>query len=110
MLKITFQRAFYCLTLAWWPLLVNADIVDPTRPPEFGATKSGLYELSEIMIGPQRNAAVIGGHIFYEGDKYEGITVLEIAPNKVKIKGARGEVTLELFRSPLRPVKSPIRS
>ena len=57
------------------------------------------------MIGPKRNSAVIGGHIFYEGDKYEGITVLEIAPNKVKIKGAQGEATLELFPSPLRPVK-----
>jgi hypothetical protein len=111
MLKMTFQRAVFVLALGWFcPLHCYADLVDPTRPPAFGAAAGGLYNLSEIMIGPKRNAAVIGGHIFHEGDQYEGITVLEIAPNKVKIKGARGVATLELFPSPLRPVKKPMGS
>jgi hypothetical protein len=110
MLKINFQQAVLVLGIGcFYPLYCFADLVDPTRPPAFGSG-TGLYNLSEIMIGPNRNAAVIGGHLFYEGDKFEGITVLEIAPNKVKIKGTRGEVTLELFVSPLKPVKQPVKS
>jgi hypothetical protein len=110
MLKIYFKRAVLILGIGWfYPLHCFADLVDPTRPPAFG-TGTGLYNLSEIMIGPKRNAAVIGGHLFHEGDKFEGITVLEIAPNKVKIIGIRGEATLELFVSPLKPVKQSVKS
>jgi hypothetical protein len=110
MIKQTYLQASILLALMFgWPQAGLADLIDPTRPPT--ADSTSMYDLSEIIISPERQFAVIGGHIFHIGDSYQGITVLEIAPNAVKIKRANNEVTtLNLFTSPLQPVvKNSVR-
>jgi hypothetical protein len=108
MTKRTFLQASILLAFLLWPVSGLADLIDPTRPPS--ENSSNMFDLSEIIISPERQFAVIGGHTFHVGDSYQGITVLEIAPNTVKIKRANNEVTtLNLFTSPLRPVdKNPV--
>jgi hypothetical protein len=111
--KNNYLRSLIFALLMWWtPLLCFGvtDLTDPTRPPSVDSVRTGMYDLSEIIVGPQRKTAVLGGHLFHEGEEFQDITVLEITPNQVKIKGTNGIVTLTLFKSPLSRPVSPSKT
>jgi hypothetical protein len=107
MLKKYFQQALIWGMVAASPGLSMADLVDPTRPPSLDSLNKGMYDLSEILISPHNKIAVLGGHTFHEGETFQGITVVEIRANEVELKGAHGQMKLELFKSSLSP--SPAR-
>ena len=91
-----------------------ADLRDPTRPPEFlmdksdtasssgketgGAVAISGLVLTSTMISPSRRAAVINGEVVNKGDKVGNMTVVDIKPFKVLLKGASERLILTLIR------------
>ncbi len=75
---------------------------DPLRPPDFRAGNGGVapltlpgeLRLGMIVHGPGRRAAVIGEHLLQVGDRIEGLEVVAIGRDHVRL--ARGERSLRL--------------
>lgn len=76
---------------------------DPTRPPlaqgsaSTEVTLQPLPVLSSIIYSDSRKVAVVNGHLLGEGESKEGIALLHIAPDKVRVRvGGAQQVTLTM--------------
>ncbi len=76
---------------------------DPTRPPLVRMTGSAnasigqLPILSSIVYSEKRRLAVVNGHLLGEGESKEGIAILHIAPDNVRVRfGAAQQITLRM--------------
>ncbi|MBS3804474.1 MAG: hypothetical protein KGY54_07995 [Oleiphilaceae bacterium] len=61
---------------------------DPTRPSDFRRavsepSQARSYSLESILIGPSRRAAVIDGITRIEGERFGGVRLVNIYPDKV---------------------------
>jgi len=73
---------------------------DPTRPASASGESApsvvqGLV-LQSVLIAPQRRLAVINGRTLAIGERFDGVTVIDIQPHEVVLKRASGELTLRL--------------
>ena len=78
---------------------VQAQLDDPTRPANIAnATSSATavtssWDLSSILVSPQRRVAIINGKTVKSGETLAGAKVLMINKTSVKLK-SRGEIIL----------------
>lgn len=78
---------------------VQAQLDDPTRPANIAnATSSATavtasWDLSSILVSPQRRVAIINGKTVKSGENLAGAKVLMINETGVKLK-YRGEIIL----------------
>lgn len=85
---------------------------DPTRPPGYAfggvprsAHRTG-WNLSQILIAPDRRQAIINGHSVREGDYVGGARVVEILPSEVKLRRKDRAFSIKLLSG---SVKRPAR-
>lgn len=77
---------------------------DPTRPWGYSGEGSGMlygdgFEglvLNSVLVSKQRQVAVINGTPLKIGDSIGDYKVVAIAPDRVRIKGTEGPITLLL--------------
>lgn len=82
------------------PPAVWAQLVDPTRPPDYvpsgaqeGVSGGSPWDLTSTLVSPQRTFAVINGQVVTKGDKIGDMTVEKIATGEVVlVGGGRTEV------------------
>src|SRR3990167_2920289 len=87
-----------------------AQLIDPTRPADYIETDSShfmTWELSAILISPERRAAVINSQPVQVGDQILGETIMAIEPNAVQLEGADGTMTLFLLDKTIQQVLDP---
>ena len=117
------ERNRFPLRLAAGPVLLGlilsatgpvAAVEDPFRPPqgpvapvagEVEDRAAGL-EVSMILHGPGRSAAVIGERTLGVGDRVEGFTVVAIGRGRVVLERDGERIEVEP-RNALRPIRSP---
>ncbi|MGM0769342.1 MAG: hypothetical protein ACQEV6_15080 [Pseudomonadota bacterium] len=63
---------------------------DPTRPPDFHsapaqAAPQKALTVGSILIGEQRRTAVINGELRSEGQRFDGVRVQRIYPDRVQV-------------------------
>lgn len=63
---------------------------DPTRPADFQAAKQAAapqrsFSLDSIVLGRDRGVAVIDGEPRTEGQRFEGVRLLRIYPDRVEL-------------------------
>lgn len=83
---------------------INASALeDPTRPPlakGSASTEVALQQLpvlSSIIYSDSRKVAVVNGHLLGEGESKEGIALLHISPDNVRVRvGGAQQVTLTM--------------
>lgn len=97
------------LLAAWLLALpVQAQFDDPTRPPSFSGLASGAaqdsgapaWQLSSILVSPQRRLAIINGKTVRQGDHINNARVL-----KIRITGVTLRTSKETFTVKLLPVR-----
>src|SRR5579863_9691826 len=80
------------------PRLIDAQLVDPTRPPPNiqGETivSPSLFILNGVIIGPNRKIAIINGIDKKIGDEILGEHLTVINQNTVQLEGPSGRITL----------------
>ena len=84
---------------------VVAQLDDPTRPPDFAttltpddATEADVgWELSSILVSPQRSVAIINGTTVQVGETLAGAKVLEINLSGVVIRHRDEVISLKLL-------------
>lgn len=95
---------------------VEGELSDPTRPPDYRAAAAGIADavaapqwvLKSILISPGRRSAVLNGRAIKKGEQLDNqVTVLDILPGSVLLKGAEGEFSVNLLPT---TVKMPVNS
>lgn len=66
----------------------------PTQPQQ-PAVRPPAWKLGAVMTGGDRNAAVINGQVYAEGESIDGGTIVSIASNRVVIRWRGRNVVLE---------------
>lgn len=90
----------------------KAQLDDPTRPPSIaeGAVSEteavdASWDLSSILVSPERNIAIINGKTVTSGDVLSGAKVLSIQEAGVKLRH-RGEIILlKLFPANIKTLR-----
>ena len=78
---------------------VQAQLDDPTRPANASNTVSSAtkvtssWDLSSILVSPQRSIAIINGKTVESGEVLDGARVIEVNKTSVKLR-YRGEIML----------------
>jgi MSHA biogenesis protein MshK len=95
-------RNFFAVLLMGLSITGSA-FEDPTRPPLVRATGSAaasieqLPILSSIVYSEKRRLAVVNGHLLSEGESKEGIALLHVAPDNVRVRlGGASQITLRM--------------
>ncbi len=84
---------------------------DPTKPPAYQAVSAGVastgtagavaapqWVLKSILISPTRRSAILNGRAIKKGEQLDReVTVLDILPGSVLLKGAEGEFSVNLL-------------
>jgi hypothetical protein len=84
---------------------VGAPAVDPTRPPAAAmAPAEGLGEpvaptlvLQSVLVGPDRQVAVISGVPVSIGEQVLGHTLVRVTTSEARLRGPEGPVILKLI-------------
>jgi hypothetical protein len=93
------------LTVLLWP--AGADpLGDPTRPPpDFRrpaaapaspAAPEGGWRLDAVLIGPDRDLALLNGRLVRPGERIAGALVLAVGPRGVRLRVGGREVRVAL--------------
>ena len=89
--------------------LVTLALRDPTLPPRAPQTDpdkapqaQATWELTSILISPERRIAVINGKSLQVGQSIAGARVLSIDPHKVVLRHGSRQITLPLHQRPLK--------
>ena len=84
--------------------LAEADLRDPTRPPEFKGTRAEVqpseqrdFRLSAILVAKGRRVAVINGIPVRAGDRVVDTEVESILRDRVILQTSEGELVLKLI-------------
>ena len=90
---------------------VQAQLDDPTRPANLVAGSVLLtdevttsWDLSSILISPQRRVAIINGKTVQLGETLAGAKVLRINETNVKLKYREEVIVLKLFPRSIKAV------
>lgn len=82
---------------------VQAQLDDPTRPANASNTASSetkvtsSWDLSSILVSPQRSIAIINGKTVRTGETLSGASVLSINETGVKLRHRGKIILLKLF-------------
>jgi hypothetical protein len=82
-----------------------ADVLDPTRPPSPASAASplpgdgddGRLVLQSVLLGPDRQVAVVSGLPLTIGDEVRGHRLLRVTHSEAVLQGPSGPVTLSLY-------------
>lgn len=82
-----FRAALLMLVLGHPPVMA---LQDPTRPADFRSAPAAVaaqttFKLASIMIGNHRRTAVINGEPRREGQRFHGVRLQRIHPDRVEI-------------------------
>lgn len=113
--KIGYRGQLLFLVTCYLPLATCFALDDPTRPPEYQEVSTGIADgaapqwvLKSILISPARRSAVLNGRAIKKGEQLDQeVTVLDILPGSVLLKGAEGEFSVNLLSA---SVKMPSKS
>lgn len=93
-------------------VMADAQLRDPMRPPEFQTLAGGAapskysgYELTSIIIAPDRRVAVINGQSLSQGDSLGNVIVVDIRAAQVLLKRGEEDIVLNLIPA---NVKMPV--
>ncbi len=70
---------------------------DPFQPLVSHPTHVHL-KLSAVIYNKEKPSAIIGGEVLYIGERIDGFNVIDIGENYVILRGAGGQVRLEIKR------------
>ena len=86
--------------------ITQAGLKDPTQPAAFvkSANLNTLYELSAIIIAPDRRIAVINGMPKKIGDAVLEQRIISIEENIVQLAGPDGKMTLFLRNNSVKTI------
>lgn len=102
------------LLAGWLPALaVQAQFDDPTRPPNFSgfasnaAQDSGApaWQLSSILVSPQRRLAIINGKTVRQGDQINNARVLKIRTTGVTLRTSKETFTVKLLPARVKTIR-----
>jgi len=92
-------------------LPVYADLLDPTRPPEWLNQTTPLlmqtWRVDSILIANNRKVAIINGQVVKVGDAVGENKITAIEKDSVKLEGPDGEIVLFLIE---KVVKQPLNT
>jgi MSHA biogenesis protein MshK len=82
---------------------------DPTRPyrsasPGGPGEAARPFELSGVLLAPNRRVAVINGGLYREGDLVNGARVVRIEPRSVRLQRGDQSLVVELSGEPPQPL------
>lgn len=102
MISVTGQVALMVLSLLTASEGDAAQLLDPTRPPDFfgqaqPSTVSAGPVLQSVLISPQRKIAIISGKTVQVGEKFGESSVLSITETEVVLRNGKSLQTLKLF-------------
>lgn len=88
---------------------------DPTKPPGYQEIGAGIgvdavpqWSLKSILISPTHRSAILNGRLIKKGEQVDPeVTVLDIRPDSVLLKGAQGEFSVNLLPA---SIKMPSKS
>ena len=94
MFKLNLTKTLILITIINVPVIVYAQLDDPTRPPGYRLVLPGGktaareigFNLSSIRISASSRTAVINDRSVVVGDKVNGASVIGIYPSDVKLK------------------------
>jgi hypothetical protein len=96
--------SLFSLSAAQAELLpAQGGLSDPTRPPDYQEAGIGIgttpqWVLKSILISPTRRSAILNGRVVKQGERLDQeMTVLDILPGSVVLKGAEGEFSVNLL-------------
>jgi len=98
--KAVLLTAMYLLLNTSAAVGQDVRLQDPTSPyraapaPSARAPAAIRFELTAVLISPQRRIAVINGRLYREGDAINGATLTVIEPGLVRLQ--RGSESLEV--------------
>ena len=104
------------LLLALVAMPLQAQLDDPTRPPDFSqavtvdeTTGAGgtSWDLVSILVSPQRRIAIINGKTVHVGDTLSGAQVLDINTSGVMLRHQGEVVKLKLV--PISVKRTPVK-
>ena len=89
-----FSSIFIIVACSLCPIVVQAQLDDPTRPPGYRLVLPGgkqaaaeiRYSLSSVRISSSRRSAVINDRSVEMGEDINGAKVIAIYPSAVKLK------------------------
>lgn len=90
-----------------------AELPDPTRPPlSSGAVvhRKGpprKWQLTSLLISPERKVAVINGQVVRVGDSINGARLVSIEPGRALLQHAGQNIRLELIAGSVRQPLDP---
>jgi len=117
--KAALIAAGLCVITA--PSVVSAQLVDPTRPPDYlapgtqqeagpqetGTFPSSPWDLTSTLVSPRRTLAVINGQVVTKGSKIGDMTVAKIGRGEVVlVGGGRTEVINLVGQDVKKPVSN----
>ena len=93
--------------------LAHAEVLDdPMRPPGYALAGAGKkvsvkkgWHLSAIRIDANRRFAIINGRTLEVGEWVNRAQVLEILPQRVRLKGAQGPFSIKLVKTQVKKVR-----
>lgn len=84
---------------------------DPTRPPDFAGTGADAqqlnvpaWQLSSILISPERRLAVINGQTVRQGEQIGNTRVIWISATEVTLRNSTETFTVKLLSLPIKSV------
>lgn len=101
------------MTLCCMPIVVQAQLDDPTRPPGHrlvlpGGKKAATtthYLLSSVRISKMRRTAIVNDRSVELGDTVNGAKVVAIYPSSVKLKKQGKIFTVRLLSQIVKKVR-----
>jgi MSHA biogenesis protein MshK len=99
-----FIRVFL-ITSLFLSCSAHAELRDPTRPPEFivsGTLVVAAWQLDAIIIGHDRQVAIINGQSIKLGEQIDGYRLIAISGNSVQLQGTDDKMTLFLLDNALK--------
>lgn len=100
----SYALGFLVAATAVIPPALAQQLRDPTRPPSFLVTASGVRAAPEsdlilqtVLISPERRAVIINGRLLHVGEAIADLKVAEIRESEVLLKGGGEARTLLLY-------------
>ena len=113
MFKQKIMLVLVFVAVSFSPMLVNAQLDDPTRPPGYSLyspngkkrTVVKRFLLSSVRISTSRRSAIVNDRTVESGDTVDGAKVIAIYPSAVKLKKQGKFFTVRLVSQLTKKIK-----